>query len=815
MGTIERDALASAYSLAEPSTAAVLIRSLRCETLSLLRDGYRLPRRLTETVLASGDRELQVALARNGAGSTPGQRLRLAQLGDPEVSRALYMTERWPRSSRDNAAAAVLTAADPADPAWRAPGGLVEELLGKTRSAELSPALHAPFPELVLHALRHCGPYLPLPMVLRAARSVLRHGGPEQLVALAALVDEEDGLSHPGLPALLRRAAAAPDPGALLSGDPSPTDELMYFFRIHSGRKIPAGVTLDWDLVRAEHDRRPFAANAVMDLNQLPGCPQELAVEGLRTEPRATLVQGKGPLPLSALTGPEVGDERAYVRDVLRRGLAVGWLSAEQLFTEVSPAAEAIRCLPQGNERVGKAVREMTAPMGADPAAWLSLYRRVNRFEGTVTALVAAACADAGRGGKAPSWPRAIDAAFPCREPEGPRMLFQRLFEYAEEQVQEALVPYLDGRAVQHLLVFGTPAPSPQLRERIVAVHGRSAQLGNASRWDLPPETVEELLDLDDPEINEKLYLYGAIAWEERARILAGRGRRGGDVPVTDELLNEISWIDLRHHRSWVTAGLLSGDPRVLRVVLGKIKTHTEGGRLRVLIRLWERHGSEAVRSLMEEQQFPGRASGAKHPLPAATHKTVRQALAADDGLALLRARLAAEEDPGRLVSLLRRTSARSVADRVRHLADEGTTLPWPQLLRAHTTEPLSPDLLCALAQQDDCPRPLLLEALGAKPMQRYADGMNWLPRALEDGRLPAVEVLRRCRPAPEVFSFLVAAHSHRHAGQGPSWRPLYYEARRLARERLGTDPQAWATAVHLLPDFTGSLPELLSAAAG
>ncbi|MEV8533888.1 hypothetical protein [Streptomyces sp. NPDC051211] len=78
------------------------------------------------------------------------------------------------------------------------------------------------------------------------------------------------------------------------------------------------------------------------------------------------------------------------------------------------------------------------------------------------------------------------------------------------------------------MLVFGTPAPSPRLRERIVAVHGRSAQLGNASRWDLPPETVEELLDLDDPEINEKLYVYGAIAWKERARILAGRGRRGG-----------------------------------------------------------------------------------------------------------------------------------------------------------------------------------------------------------------------------------------------------------------------------------------------
>ncbi|THA23054.1 hypothetical protein [Streptomyces sp. A1547] len=809
MGNIELAALASAYRLAEPSTADVLVRRLRGETLDLLRHWWRLPRRLVDAVLASGDRELIVTLARN---ATPGQSLRLARLGDPEVGRALYEAERWSRRCGDSVRAAVLMAADPSDPAWRAPGGLVDELLGETWFAQLSPALCAPFPELVLHALRLCGHDAPLPMVLRAARTLLEHGGPEQLAALAALAEAEGGLSHPGLAARLRRAAAAPDPGALLNGDISPTDELMYFVRLHSGRKIPAGVLPDWDLVRAEHGRRPFDASAVMDLNQLPGCPQELAVEGLRADPRTTLVRGRGPLPLSALTGPEVADERSYVPDVLRRGLAEGWLSAEQVLTDVTPAAEALQCLPQGEEPVRKAVRELTAPMGADPAAWLALYRRISRFEGTATALVAAACADAARSSRAPSWPRATGAAFPSREPEGPRGLFQRLFEYAEEEAQEALVPYLDGRAVQHLLVFG--APSPRLRARIIAVHGRSAHLANASRWDLPGEIVEELLELDDPEVNEKLYLYGAIAWQERARILAGRGRRGGHVPVNDGLLDELGWIDLRHHRNWLSAGLLSGDPRVLRVVLARIRTHTEGGRLRMLIRLWEQHGPRAVQSLMEEEQFPGRTSGAKHPLPAATHKTVHQALAAPDGLALLRARLAAEEQPGRLVSLLRRTAPKSVAERVRHLADEGTTLPWPQLLQAHADEPLSADLLCALAQRDDCPRPLLLDALGAGPVDGDADGMPWLARALQDGRLSAADVVRRCRPAPGVVSFLVSLHSHPSEVERPSWRPLYCAARRLAREELGTDPEAWAAALLLLPDFTGSLTELLSTAA-
>ncbi|MFE5722620.1 hypothetical protein [Streptomyces erythrochromogenes] len=825
MGINESSAVAAVYRLAEKRTAAGLVRSLRDETLELLTRGYQRPRRLTEAVLASGDRELQAALARNAGLCTPRQRLRLARLGVPEIGRALYVAERWTRTgSGDEVRIAVLTAADPTDPAWRAPGGLVAMLLGETGPTDLAAAIHAPFPELALHALRHCGRDLPLPMLLRAARTLHARGGPEQLTALAALVDEEDGLGHPGLAALLRRAAAAcadaeadaalaPGPGSaasLLAGDPSPTDELLYEVRVHGGGERAAHVPPDWELVRSEHARRPFSADALTHLNRWPGCPPDLAVEGLRGSPRTALLQGTGPLPLAVLTGPEAEPARSYVPRVLQRGLREGWLAAERLFTEVTPAADVIGCLPKGDELVGKAVRELTAPLGSDPAAWLALYRRINRFEGTATALVAAACADAGRRGPAPSWPRPIGAAFPCREPEGARALFQRLFEYAEEAVQEALLPHLDVRAVQHLLVFGTP--SPRLRERITAVHGRAAQVAHASRWDLPGETVEELLDLDDPEVNEKLYLYGAIAREERERILEGRGRGGGPVPVTGGLLDALTRIDLRHHRNWVSAGLPSGDPRVLRVVLGRIRTHTEAGRLRVLIRLWERHGPEAVRSLMAEEEFPGRAAGAGHPLPAATHKTAAQALASPDGPALLRTRLAAEEDPVRLIAVLRRAAAGTVAERVRHLAQEGTALPWPQLVEAHTADPLPVHLLRALAQQPDCPRPLLLEALGAGPVHR-GDDRPWLVPAMEEGRLIPADILRRCGPAAEAVSLLAGVHTHWPTTEDPWSYRVYREARTLTRTHLGTSPETWTRAARLLPTFPGPLPALLTAA--
>ncbi|THA73727.1 hypothetical protein [Streptomyces sp. A0592] len=205
-------------------------------------------------MIASGDRELQVALARHAGLCTPGQRLRLAGLGVPEIGRALYVAERWARTgSRDEVRIAVLAAADPADPAWRAPGGLVAMLLGETGPTDLAAAVHAPFPGLALHALRHCGRDLPLPILLRAARTLHARGGPEQLTALAAIVEEEDGLGHPGLAPLLRRAARVrhgSGPGSaasLLAGDPSPTAELLYAVRVHGGGERGTHVPPDWD----------------------------------------------------------------------------------------------------------------------------------------------------------------------------------------------------------------------------------------------------------------------------------------------------------------------------------------------------------------------------------------------------------------------------------------------------------------------------------------------------------------------------------------------------------------------------------------
>ncbi|RNF80067.1 hypothetical protein, partial [Streptomyces botrytidirepellens] len=129
MVTYERDTLVSTtFQLAGPSLTPALMPRLRQETLTLLRSRLRLPAHLVDEVFASGDRELLEALAGARVGAErQAVMLRLAELADPGLARMLYEGP-LPGSWRQDLRGAVLgaAAARPADPGWRAPGGLVD-----------------------------------------------------------------------------------------------------------------------------------------------------------------------------------------------------------------------------------------------------------------------------------------------------------------------------------------------------------------------------------------------------------------------------------------------------------------------------------------------------------------------------------------------------------------------------------------------------------------------------------------------------------------------------------------------------------------
>ncbi|MGR3932225.1 hypothetical protein [Streptomyces sp. BRA346] len=878
--TYERDTLVStAFQLAGPSLTPALMPRLRQETLTLLRSRLRLPAHLVDEVFASGDRELLEALAGARVGAErQAVMLRLAELADPGLARMLYEGP-LPGSWRQDLRGAVLGAAAtrPADPGWRAPGGLVDFLLSATASDDLLPALDAPFPEVVRHVIEKIGTTLDIPQQLKACHATLTHGGVAELAALA-----EVPFLHSAVTDVVRLAAAAQDPAAVLeraervaadaasedeaaSGGetasssekasrdeaaardaeedaPPPTgDELVRRLRelTQGYGSFPLGA-VDWELLLAEHKREPFPWLPLKLLASRPDCPDELVLAAYR---RSSHLPETSPLPWRLLTGTDWKDGYHHDRlaHLLRRGIREGAYPVDRVLAEVRPASRVLASLPYRTDPLGPAMAGLLEPLGDSFAAWRALYSLLPRFTGTSAELVAAAVEQRAKH-RGKSWPRPLGAEYPVKRPEGARAVFLQLFQQATEEVQLALAPHLDRRCVQHLLVFHQP--SPALRDLFVSLHGTTVLASVASDWELPAEKVGELIVLDDPEINTKLYVYTPLTDEQRRGILAGR--RFGPVPgteplpITDELIEEVRVSGRRH---WLLPICASGDARLARILLGKIKLHTLAGQLHLLVKVWERHGAEEVRGLLEETEFPERRSR-KHPLPKATHEIVRSALEAADGLSVLRTELARSRGPAAQVEFLRSQGGTVdlATPALERMAEEiGPGLPWAELVREHERDPLPDALLVVLAHEDGCPeelradcgmaslrldhdmhthkptgpRPSPLDLVRHHPLPRPHRRNEWLDRAARLGMLTPLDVLYEARPAGHAAAYLMYRHDRtRQGAPDPAALAVGRAALELATAHLGEDPEAWALALRLLPDFTGTLPELLTTAA-
>ncbi|MFI0819429.1 hypothetical protein ACH4TX_25155 [Streptomyces sp. NPDC021098] len=870
MVTYERDALVSAaLQMAGPSLTSALMPRLRQETLALLRSRERLPGHLVDQVFASGDRELLEALAGARVGAErQTEMLRLAELADPALARRLY-SEPLPGTWRQDLRRAVLSAAAErtADPGWRTPDGLVDFLLSATVKYDLLPALEAPFPEVVRHVLEKVGASLDTPQQLRACRAAFTHGGAAELAALGELPT-----LHPAVAEVVRRAEAAQDPAAVLeeaeraaveaasrggttsqeagATAPVPTgDELVRRLReLCYGEANPPLDAVDWELLLAEDKREPFPGRPLMLLASRPDCPDELvlAMYQRSSEP----LPATSPLPWRLLTETDWKDGYHHDRlaRLLRRGIREGAFPLDRVLAEVRPASRVLASLPYGNEPLGPAMAGLLAPLGDDFAAWRALYSLLPRFAGTSTELIAAAVEQKAKH-RGKSWPRPLEAEYPVKRPEGLRAVFLQLFLQATEDVRTALAPHLDRRTVQHLLVFHQP--SPALRDLFVSLHGPSVLACVASFWELSEEKIEELLGHDEPEINAHLYVYTALTDEQRRGVLAGRrfgrvpaaagARETEPLPITDGLIEQIMLSGRRH---WLLPICDSGDPRLARVLLGKIKLHTLAGQLRLLAAVWERHGAEEVRKLLEETEFPDRRSR-KHPLPSATHEIVRGALEAADGLSVLRAELDRSRGPAVQVAFLRSqgSTVDLVTPALERLSEEtGPGLPWAELARGHERDPLPDALLVVLAEAGDCPEELRIEAGVAQlrlehqahphkstgprpdpldlvrhhPLPSAPHRRNdWLDKATDLGTLTPLDVLHEARPAGDAAAYLAYRHHRtRESGPDPAALAANRKAVELTAAHLGADPEAWALALRLLPDFTGTFPELLTTAA-
>ncbi|MEU9125190.1 hypothetical protein AB0C96_36060 [Streptomyces sp. NPDC048506] len=806
-------ALRAALDLAGPDTADALAERLRPELLSALGDRFGLPEEMVEELLGGDAVQMRAALT-----IAPEEwLLGAAELGDPVVGRALWQAEYCDDSGRTHRAkqnvpdllTTLLYAADLGDPRWYEDDGLFTLLYQEPAGPGLVPILTSGFPGLDVGALAVFAVHLPPPVVVDACLGLLEiWGGTEPFTRFLKLLDELPELDpgHEWLPDVLRRAVDAPDPEAFLrehrpAGEWDDPEHVRTLVELRYGdgpATKPDG--LDWDLIRREHERLPVGGSSsggggwrctgMQRLIRWEGCPTDLVMQSFHDDPYETAWHATE-LPFEALTGPGAG--AIHLGNVLQRGMDEGWLPPHRVLSEVTPAKDVLRELPYDHEPTRKAVAELVAPLGTDPVNWLTCYDRMRRARGSVAELIADVTKPGSRKKRCTSWPEPRDAESPAgTSSRDPRAAFLALFRCASPEAQIAVVPHFDGLAVKQFLVAGNP--SPRIRDAVVAAHGRPAQLAMAM-GNPGQDTLEYLLDLDEPAVDARLLRNARLDGAERERLLAGRLRSGGTRPVPQELLAVLDDVIVSQDRDQLIAGLESGDLSVARRVVGRLQLHLPASCLRLLVALWERSGPEAVREIL-----------AMGRLPAALSRQAERELDVPDGLERLRARLTEEASPERLAAFVLRPGSRP-EERLKWLLSEGMEPPWSVLLAAHRATPLSADLIAALVGHPDCPRELLLAWL--TDVHRIVGYV--LDEALERGALVPEDFLTHAAPAEGALGLV-----RRYAEDQPTeadWQRVRDRAAVLAREHLGTDVEAWAVCLQLLPTFVGTLSELAATA--
>ncbi|MYS87359.1 hypothetical protein [Embleya scabrispora] len=842
--------------------ARELAGRLRDRARQVVARGQGLSAALTNGVFASGDPELLGALVANEA-TDPAVLFDAAALGRPELAVNLYLRDREPwflYSLRR----AVWAAADPADPRWDARDGLVHRLLweeygSEGRVARLLPALYAPFPRLLVHALVTVGRLLPPAVLFDRVRRLRELGGRSALDDFVRRAGPGSGDWH---------GAVAGEP----MREPDPKELALVAMRItHRGsdgrlrpalpparsgredrRALAGGVAdflagdLDWDLVRAEIARHPFDDPGTAVFTIRADCPDDVSSPAARENSREVIASAvRVPMELFA---QETDRERsAKWRAALRRGLAEGFLDIHRVLAEARPVATVLSCLPLERPEVRRALVAEVDRLGADPDTWRRMYTLVQGDRGSLVEIVKRAIRGSARGGWTP--PRIRDtrqhhdvrdirdghdtreADDVDREPSAPEAAFRCLLDCAAPNAQRAFVTGLDPDGARRFLRYAGTGTA--LWAYAQAVHGRSAILARASSGRECAAGIVELLDLDDPEVNELLLVHAPVTRGQCVRILTGTDRTGrpGRIPPSERLLWRLGGIDrgVAVERLWVAAA--AGYAPVVRAVLRHLVPRTEAMRLRVPVALCELGRPGEVRAWADEAQ---RACGTASFGPSPAERMVEAALAVlddPDGLAELRSRLAVAESPDRLVAELRRSDCEPNA-----LLAEWGPLPWPAVIRAMRQQPLSRFVTHVLMNHPDCPREALLEGLRVDATDNRR-ATPWVQRGLATGALTPPDIARHCGSAAQALCILGDRDL---AGGARAWRPRGDELRAIVAERWGVEApervksvegvegaedaesgvphapgllDAWVVVISLLPDFSGTLLELLDTA--
>ncbi|MFF0745944.1 hypothetical protein ACFYVL_36685 [Streptomyces sp. NPDC004111] len=373
--------------------------------------------------------------------------------------------------------------------------------------------------------------------------------------------------------------------------------------------------------------------------------------------------------------------------------------------------------------------------------------------------------------------PEVVDAVLPRLGPDGPWLLAAYLLREVTTP-RHVLDRLLDGRDPAAL--------------RVLAEQCRWLDDGSAAR----------LADLDDPDID--LVLLRRLHHGPSVRRIVSRSRPdpgSGQPSLGARVL--AAW---RADGSAGPAGgrvwLCSAEPDLIEEILT-----AEGSRLGLghqllgCLRLLE-HGGPDRLARIAGRDLLGRAATT----------VCAKALASDSPASVLRARLDRELAPAKLVVKLRRATYAHQTLSVMGSLPPGEAVDWAALEAAHAAEPLPywGDVVTSADVPDEVrlrhaallpePGAVGLPGDAALTRERAGHGLGTqyhcapttqLDGLLTAGLLSGADLLHLAAPAARMLAFLNAAD--RRTDAPPQAGAARTELAALVRERLGTDPAAWA----------------------
>ncbi|MFE9636104.1 hypothetical protein [Streptomyces sp. NPDC006463] len=450
--------------------------------------------------------------------------------------------------------------------------------------------------------------------------------------------------------------------------------------------------------------------------------------------------------------------------------------------------------------------------LGGDAERWLGLHDALATHRGTLPELLTDVpppvppAPPAPRGGLRLPAPRSVHATLAL------------LLEHAWPKDAAAALAALPDRTLDGLLATGS-LPGPAVTAAVTE-HGDSrTRTALARHTRLDSRVLARLLETGDPRAGAAVYR-NPRATQSLRRTLVHRLDR---IPMDEALYAELTdrGADVPH--TWLAPLLGSGDPRLAaRALIGGARGVAQQY---ALVRVWERTGPEAVRTLLGDP-------GVRRCLSRAVVSAVTEALAADDGSGkaprALRERCEPYEDPARLPALLATTRGTSS---LRDLLSEPYVHDLKALAEAHAASPFMPKASEELARHeaaDDAQRlAFRLSALNAPwrtggrrvgntapPRQRLAEedlddyaGL-WAEGMAAAGVLDPVDLIRTAHPAVRALRALNGL-----AGRNLLGDAALAELRESADGLLGDRPEAWAAFDALLPRHPGTLSEVITEA--